>query len=47
MRRKRTTECVMSDEMTLHEFYGAMDDSLDILIKIVRKSVLEYLINRL
>ena len=49
MRRKRTTECVTSNEMTLGEFYGAIllyrnrnGYFSDLLIKIVRIGVFEY-----
>ena len=54
MRRKRATEFVTSDEMTLHKFYGAIllfqneNQYLFVfLIKIILKKVFEYVINRL
>ena len=54
MRRKRATEFVTSDEMTLREFYGAIllflnenQYSFVFLIKIILNKVFEYVINRL
>ena len=55
MRRKRATEFVASDEMTLRLFYGAILLFRNknqyffflFLIKIILKKVFEYVINRL
>ena len=54
MQRKRAKEFVMSDEMTLREFYGAIllfgNENIFFfvfLIKIILKKVFECVINRL